>query len=357
VEQIFNEPSDTALQSQFAELWTSLHELSNRPGDLAARTAVLERAGTVATTLHGARDGLASLWTSSREQLTSLAADINGMASTVAQLNGSIMQAVQTGQSANELADQRDRLIMTLSELTGARAFAKADGSIDVQLAGSALVFGSQARKIEVGGADRMIDQAGDPVTIRWADSGAAAEVPGGQAAGLLESLNRTLPGYAADVDKVAASLITSMNAQHVQGFDKNGVAGGVFFTGTSAADITVAITDPAKLAAAGSATGALDGGNADKMAAIADLATGPDRTYRQVVVDLGVAAQTINRRAAIQDTVTREIDSARVAQSGVNLDEEMTSMVAFERAYQAASKVIATLDEMLDTLINRMGR
>jgi flagellar hook-associated protein 1 FlgK len=42
---------------------------------------------------------------------------------------------------------------------------------------------------------------------------------------------------------------------------------------------------------------------------------------------------------------------------SGVSLDEEMTNMLAYQRAYQAATKVVSTIDEMLDTLINRMGR
>ena len=73
--------------------------------------------------------------------------------------------------------------------------------------------------------------------------------------------------------------------------------------------------------------------------------------------MNLGVATQTVNTRAGIQQTITDGIDSARTAQSGVNLDEEMTSLVAYQRAYQAATKVINTVDEMLDSIINLGGR
>jgi flagellar hook-associated protein 1 FlgK len=73
--------------------------------------------------------------------------------------------------------------------------------------------------------------------------------------------------------------------------------------------------------------------------------------------VDLGVFTQTVNRRADIQTSVVNDLDNARSGQSGVSIDEEMTNMVAFERSYQAAAKVISTIDDMLDTLINRMGR
>ena len=42
---------------------------------------------------------------------------------------------------------------------------------------------------------------------------------------------------------------------------------------------------------------------------------------------------------------------------SGVSLDEEMTNMIRFQRGYQASSRAMSTMDEMLDTLINRTGR
>ena len=69
------------------------------------------------------------------------------------------------------------------------------------------------------------------------------------------------------------------------------------------------------------------------------------------------MAAQTVNRRAGIEDSIMQGVDAARTAQSGVNLDEEMINMVAYQRAYQAATKIISTIDDMLTNVINLVGR
>jgi flagellar hook-associated protein 1 len=365
IEETFAEPSDTALQSQFAELWNSFSELSTRPGEPAVRTAVLQRATTVAATLRSSHEAIGSLWDSGREQLTSIVKDVNNIAATVAKLNEAVVATTQAGQPANELADQRDLLVMKLSELTGARAVARDDGSVDVHIGGSSLVYGGSVRLLKDGGATLMSQQGTNPVVLKWVDNDSAATPPSGKLASVLESLNTTLPTYAGRLDDIASALADKVNTQHVLGFDRNGVAGKPFFTGNTAELISVAITDPDEVAAASTTglapdgvtvIGTLDGANADKLADLATDDDGPDRKYRKLVVDLGVAAQTVNRRSSIQGAVVDEVDQARMGQAGVNLDEEMTNMVAFERAYQAAAKVISTIDQMLDTLINRMG-
>ena len=71
---------------------------------------------------------------------------------------------------------------------------------------------------------------------------------------------------------------------------------------------------------------------------------------------DLGVAAQSSTRRRDIQNAVTDQVDAARDSESGVNLDEEMTNLLTYQRGYEAASRVLTTIDSMLDQLINRTG-
>jgi flagellar hook-associated protein 1 FlgK len=152
------------------------------------------------------------------------------------------------------------------------------------------------------------------------------------------------------------------VNAAHAQGQTDAGVRGGTFFGSGSAdpvnaANIRMAVGDLKDLAMAdyGAAPGAKDGTNADRMADLAKEPNGPDQRYKRLVVDLGVQTQAANRRVETQDRVVNEVDAQRTGESGVNLDEEMTNLVQFERGYQAAAKVISTVDEMLDTLINRM--
>jgi flagellar hook-associated protein 1 FlgK len=74
------------------------------------------------------------------------------------------------------------------------------------------------------------------------------------------------------------------------------------------------------------------------------------------MIANLGVTAQAVDRRSAIQSAMTADIDSARESTSGVNLDEEMTNMLMYQRGYEAASRVLTTVDAMLDQLINRTG-
>jgi flagellar hook-associated protein 1 FlgK len=116
----------------------------------------------------------------------------------------------------------------------------------------------------------------------------------------------------------------------------------------TSGSDLALARLDPLHV-------GVKDGSNAEWMADLAKEANGPDREYRRLVVELGAQTQSTQRRSEIQAATTAQVDADRASQSGVNLDEEMSNLVQFERSYAAAAKVIATIDEMLDVLINRM--
>jgi flagellar hook-associated protein 1 FlgK len=181
----------------------------------------------------------------------------------------------------------------------------------------------------------------------------------------MVQTMNTVLPHYLGQLDSVAANLAAAVNTQHAAGYDKSGNAGGQFFVSAgggpvTAATISVGFTDPNLVAAAattsGTGGGTLDGSNADGVANIAKSAGGPDQAYRQLIADLGVAGQTADRQAGIQSSLTNSVDSARDAQSGVNLDEEMTNLITYQRAYQAAARVMNTIDAVLDTLINHTG-
>nr|BFE67574.1 hypothetical protein GCM10020092_008750 [Actinoplanes digitatis] len=101
---------------------------------------------------------------------------------------------------------------------------------------------------------------------------------------------------------------------------------------------------------------GTFDGSVADLLSRTGERTDGPDKAYQNMIADLGVASQTSGRRADIQSNIALQIDSAREAEAGVNLDEEMTNLLTFQRGYEAASRVLTTIDSMLDQLINRTG-
>lgn len=358
IENIFAEPSDTALQAQMADFWSAWGDAGLHPEDLAARAALVQRGTVVADGLRAGYDAMSSQWGSERSFLDAQAVDINTTAATVARLNSSILTAQTSGLPVNEMADHRDMHLMHLAKLTGATASVRQNGTVDVYLGGSTLVSGMNSRTVETFGANRLQDQPvggqlPGSVGLRWTDTGSAVTA-GGSVGSALETLTKVLPTYGAALDDVAARLASTVNAQHALGHGLDGGTGRAFFSGSTAAGMNVAVT-PEQIGLSLTA-GTFDGSNADKLAAFGRLAGGADLTYQSMVADLGVAAQAVERRSDIQNSMTADLDSARASSSGVNLDEEMTNMLSYQRAYEAASRVLTTIDGMLDQLINRTG-
>ncbi|HYN96285.1 MAG TPA: flagellar hook-associated protein FlgK [Pilimelia sp.] len=363
LENVFAEPSDTALAAQLGDFWAGWGDVANQPKNEAVRAQLLERGAVVADGLRVAHDALSAQWSSTRVQLDSYASDVNSAADAVALLNQTIMQQKSAGLPSNELADQRDLRLMELAELTGATTASREDGTVDVYVGGSSLVTGGVARHLVVTGARQLATESSDKVQFRWdSPTGLVASVSGGTLAAGLDTLGTTIPEYAGKLDQVAAALADKVNTQHRLGYGMDGVApaGDLFVNTAGGAGITartigVGITNPRQLGVSAS-PGAVDGSNADKLADVMKLADGPDAAYRSLVVGLGVSAQTAQRRADIQLRVAADMDTLRSADAGVNLDEEMTNMISFQRAYEAAARVLTSVDEMLDVLINRTG-
>jgi flagellar hook-associated protein 1 FlgK len=66
---------------------------------------------------------------------------------------------------------------------------------------------------------------------------------------------------------------------------------------------------------------------------------------------------QDAQRQQASSQALVDSVSSRRASTSGVSMDEEMTNMIKFQRAYQAAARAMSTMDDMLDITINRTGR
>jgi flagellar hook-associated protein FlgK len=138
-----------------------------------------------------------------------------------------------------------------------------------------------------------------------------------------------------------------------------DGIGGRTFFTGTGAASFAVSATvegNPGAIAAGTAGGGALDGSIALDLAEMGSSQTGPDSVYRQSIAQLGVDTQTATSRDKIQQGSTQSLDNARSQQSGVSIDEEMTNLVEYQHGYDAAARLLTTIDGMLDTLINHTG-
>lgn len=355
LEQTFNEPSDNGLSAQLGDFWGAWSDLANSPGGVgggesAARSLVIEKGQTVVSTIHDQHQQLANLWDGVHDQLGSTLTDINSTAASVANLNAAIGRSTAAGTPANDLSDQRDVLVQHLSELTGASATTGKNGMVDVTVFGKPLVSGADSDSLSMTGAGTLAS-AGLGVTLKWSD-GSTAVVKSGSVASSLETLNTTLTSYDSKLGDTANALISTVNTAHQAGYDLDGNAGGPFFTGSSAANVAVAISDPRKIAASDTPGGNLGDANANAIAKLAESSTGPDTSYQKLVVGLGVQSATTTTRAAAQTAVTQQVDNSRRSVSGVSLDEEMTNLIQYQRSYEAASKVLNSIDSTLQTLM-----
>ncbi|MDU2063409.1 MAG: flagellar hook-associated protein FlgK [Sporomusaceae bacterium] len=80
------------------------------------------------------------------------------------------------------------------------------------------------------------------------------------------------------------------------------------------------------------------------------------DAYYSAAIGALGVQRQNANRLTQNQQTLVDQVENSRQSVSGVNMDEEMTNMITFQKGYSAAARVLTTMDEMLEKLINGTG-
>ncbi|BCJ43099.1 flagellar hook-associated protein 1 [Actinoplanes ianthinogenes] len=376
IEDVFAEPSDTALQARMQDMWDGWNAVATNPDKAAPKSALLEQATTVAATLNDASKAINNQFESIRAGLDTYVGDVNKSAEEVAKLNKEIVVAKAAGLQANELMDRRSQEILKLSQVVGATATDLPNGATNVFIGSAPLVseFTNRPIEIEAGGATQLADLDSDVlVNLRFKDTKTAVAA-GGTMGSQMELLAKdgTLHDISNRLDKVAQKLAETVNDKYGTGYSMKGDTGQQFFvdrdrpndpTATiTAGNIGVKVSDPDDLAVSTKdpkgvlTTKALDGGIADDLAELATSRDGADAEYQQLIGDLGVAAQSSIRRRDVQNAVTDQVDAARDAESGVNLDEEMTNLLTYQRGYEAASRVLTTVDSMLDQLINRTG-
>jgi flagellar hook-associated protein 1 len=363
LEGAFPEPSGTGIASQLNELWASWQSVVNNPESEALRTNVLEKGRTVIQAFQLADRQVRTQRADAVANIGLMVNETNELAGQIATLNGAIQAATLVGQTPNDLLDQRDQLTLRLTELSGATVESGANNTVDVYIGGRALVHGQRTQALAVAEVDdpALTGVGLKRVEVRWAGDDYPATVSSGSMAGFVSGANEILPRYLRELDGVAAQLVTSVNDLHTAGKGLDGVDGRNFFDPTGVTAATLALStdvagQPRNLAAAGPGGGPLDTSNAELISLIGRAPDGPDAGYRSLIVGLGSEVKFFRQQSDVQHAVVARLDADRSAVSGVNLDEEMVNLVAAQHAYSAAARVITTIDQMLDTLINRTG-
>jgi len=374
LESVVNEPGGTGLSTGLQQFWAAWEDVANSPEAPATRTALLGKAGAVVNQISDTYRSFESQWEQARTEADAMVSQVNSAARAVADLNQQIRGVLVSGGSANELMDKRSELITQLSSLVGATSRPQEDGTVSVLVAGNPLVSGDRINEITVQGSYVMTGALAEPpsatdtVRLSWASNGTALVLDGGALAGTMTSLQpSSLGGPIAlavkAINDLATQVATAVNTVHTTGTTlaappaDTGVA---FFSFTAgmppATGLKVAITDPTMVAAGNGTSGAWDGSIADQISQLHEGVGSPDQSWRSFIVDLGVTSEAAQRRAAVSEVTRATAENLQRSNASVDLDEEMTNILAYQRAYQGAARVLTAVDEMLDTLINRTG-
>ena len=81
----------------------------------------------------------------------------------------------------------------------------------------------------------------------------------------------------------------------------------------------------------------------------------GAEDFMKALIATLGIDAQQANRYYDNQHAISFHIANRRMSNSGVSVNEEMTNLVKYQHAYNASAKMIQTMSELFETLINRL--
>lgn len=104
-----------------------------------------------------------------------------------------------------------------------------------------------------------------------------------------------------------------------------------------------------------------LDGTKAHGVSKLRDTNISQDRPftfeeyYGTLITLVGGNARSTSGVAANQTAIKAQIEGIRDSVSGVSIDEELTKMIQFQYGFQAASRMVSTIDQMLDVIINRL--
>jgi flagellar hook-associated protein 1 len=407
MEDIMAEPSEFGINQAFTDFWKSMEDIIDNPKDAAARQVFISKGEALTESFNYMDTQLKLIQGNIGNELNVSTKDISSILKQIAAINKQIQEVEPNGYMPNDLYDARDVLIdqlndhmpVTISTVpSGGNALAIAEGSVTIKFGDIVLVEGDKYRKMEAQDTDGATLTGEDTTkyfgsfgfttlqnaTVHEAEEKEAATTPisytdatvtydtlepfKGKLISLIDAYGHddgigTYPEMIRNLDKLVMNFVTEFNTVHQGGFALDGSPGEPFFSGTSAADFKVVITDPLKVAASDTTGEVGNNENIHRLAAlnvkpITDLKNGTFQSYYQSLVgDLAVKGQESLRMEYNSGTLKLQIENNRASMNSVSLDEEMTNMITFQQAYNANARMITVVDETLDKIINGMGR
>jgi flagellar hook-associated protein 1 len=348
--------ASTGIGADISNFFNSLQQLSPDPTNLALRQGVLTAAGNLAADFNNTANNLRTQRGNLDLEVEQSVGGVNTLTRQIASVNQQISALQNAGQSASTLVDQQTSLIRQLSGLIDVQVIPTDQGITLATANGTTLVSGGQSFALSTQlGTDGVqhILSGGKDIT---------GSLTGGSLAGLIQVRDQEIPSLSTSLDQLASGLATALNTANQAGYDLNGNAGGDLFVPPpaggvgAAAALRVNFSDPALIAASSDGTFGSNG-NVAVLSAVAGQAVANGQTpisfYSNLVFQVGSATANTSADADASNLILQQLQDQRGSISGVSLNEEAANLVQYQTAYQAAARVVSTVNALLSDAVN----
>jgi flagellar hook-associated protein 1 FlgK len=351
--------SSSGIGADITNFFNSLQQLSADPTNLALRQSVLTTAGNLATDFNTTARNLQTQRSNLDLNVVQSVGEVNSLTAQIASVDRQISSVQNAQGDAGTLVDKQTALIRQLSGLVDVQVI-KTDQGISLATSnGTTLVSGSQSFALSAQlGSDGV-----QHITAGTQDI--TGSLKGGSLAGLIQIRDQEIPSLGSSLDQLAAVLANALNTANKTGYDLNGVAGVDLFVPPpaggvgAAATLSVSITDPALIAASSDGTPGSNG-NLAVLSAVHDQPVANGQTpldfYSGIVFKVGNDTSNTFADVASSDLILQQLQDQHGSISGVSLDEEAANLIKYQTAYQAAARVVSTVNALLDVAVN-LGR
>ena len=366
LEAMFGDLPGSGITDTLSEFWDAWQDLTISPESEAARLVAIERGETVAIELQRFHNEFRQMHVDIDLEIRNQVTQINQLTEEIARSNEEVTIIEGTGSNANNQRDRREQHLAELSEIVNLRTLEGDNGSIKVLVGGMVLVDGVDTIELELNSISASLrgisSTIADTSKTEIFLDGIKLSVTSGALAGLIDVRDEEIPEVVERLDRLASTLMDEVNALHRTGYGLDGTTQISFFSGSNITNISVNSvlqTKPEKLAVA-----QVPNAEGDNRIALAiaqkrheKLFANGTETFEEfnnsTISAVGVQTQQARRQAENSDLIVQQSIALQESVSGVSIDEEMTQLILFQRAYEASARFITTVDRLLETLIN----
>lgn len=389
VEEIFNEINSDGMNKIMNRFFNSFRELSNQPDNETVRNVVKENAKIVTGDFHRIQSNLDDIRGSINKKISLTVSEVNSLTSTIAKLNKEISIQEVSGGMANDLRDQRDRALRTLTEFFPINTYSDHEGQFVVSIEGvGSVVAGGLAQELAFGSAVQSGDTSADKgdIQVFYASRPGVPitdKLKGGTLGAQLKTRNEEIVGLEKQLDELAHGLVLATNSIHRRGFAnhpvpvdgqgnpipnaaKQKVTGINFFKeplDLKRAAEYISLSDEVEsdvnnIAAAleankpGDNRIALAVSKLQHEKVLGGGTTTFEEQYLKSVGNIGLQSGKSKIDEEQSHGILAQAKSFKERLAGVSLDEEAANMVRYQNAYEASAKVIRASDEMFKAVL-----